>query len=156
VARRKPWSELSPGYRARLEKAGITKSQHARGATLKKARGHAKTPEHGIRDAIRNPAKFREYIAKNPEQEARILDSLRDQAYRNVKARLGDYHKYRDKNVRVNVYGGVRGPQITGELEFNEMDGMTLDEARWTAKADTEALRSRASRQQAFNPWFYH
>ena len=31
---RKPWEQLSPGYRARLERQGITKQSHAKGAAL--------------------------------------------------------------------------------------------------------------------------
>lgn len=41
---RKPWEQLTPGYRARLERGGIGKAQHESGATLAKARGH-KTPQ---------------------------------------------------------------------------------------------------------------
>lgn len=42
---RKGWSALSPGYKARLEKAGISKSDYEQGQSIQTARGHANTPE---------------------------------------------------------------------------------------------------------------
>lgn len=43
---RKGWEALSPGYRKRLEKGGISKADYAAGRSLSKARGHSQTPEH--------------------------------------------------------------------------------------------------------------
>jgi len=43
VARRKGWDELSEGYRSRLVKGGVSKTDYESGASLKSARGH-KTP----------------------------------------------------------------------------------------------------------------
>lgn len=37
---RQTWEQLTPVYRARLERNGITKEQHESGASLAKARGH--------------------------------------------------------------------------------------------------------------------
>lgn len=167
---RKGWQQLSPSYRARLQKAGITKSQYESGVSLSKARGHGQTPEHGIREAIRNPRKYQKYIAKRtgygggpsggtarpPEEVAREINAILDAAYENIHSRLKDYHKYRDRNVRANVYGGIRGPQFLGEGPETEMPRMDTEDAIWTANADTEALRSRASNQTEGNPWFYH
>lgn len=45
--KRKGWESLSPAYRKRLERNGITASAYAQGASLQKARGHRTTPEHG-------------------------------------------------------------------------------------------------------------
>jgi len=42
---RKGWNSLSAGYKARLEKAGISKSDYESGQSIQSARGHAKTPE---------------------------------------------------------------------------------------------------------------
>lgn len=39
MARRKPWDELSPDYRRRLERHGITAEKHSSGARIEKARG---------------------------------------------------------------------------------------------------------------------
>lgn len=40
MARRKAWSDLSPAYRKRLERSGITESKHDSGWSLQTARGH--------------------------------------------------------------------------------------------------------------------
>lgn len=45
---RKSWSELSPAYQKRLTAKGIGPAQHAGGASIRAARGHAATPEHNI------------------------------------------------------------------------------------------------------------
>ena len=42
---RKGWDSLSDGYRARLQKGGISRSAYERGESLAKARGHERTPE---------------------------------------------------------------------------------------------------------------
>jgi len=42
---RKGWDQLSPNYRARLEKSGISKTAYGRGESIKAARGHSQTPE---------------------------------------------------------------------------------------------------------------
>jgi len=42
---RKGWDSLSPGYRARLERNGISKTAYAGGASIQAARGHQATPE---------------------------------------------------------------------------------------------------------------
>lgn len=42
---RKGWGSLSPGYKARLEKAGISKRDYEKGQSIQAARGHANTPE---------------------------------------------------------------------------------------------------------------
>lgn len=58
---RKGWDALSTGYKARLEKAGITKSDYDAGGSIQKARGHATTPE---RPSQANPTKHGRYIAE--------------------------------------------------------------------------------------------
>lgn len=46
---RKSWDSLTPTYRHRLERGGVTRSQYESGASLKAARGHRATPEHGAK-----------------------------------------------------------------------------------------------------------
>lgn len=43
---RKGWTGLSATYRARLEKAGISRSDYESGQSIQGARGHAQTPEN--------------------------------------------------------------------------------------------------------------
>jgi hypothetical protein len=160
VARtRRNWESLSPNYRARLSRYGITKSQYEHGRSLSGARGHGATPEHGLKDAKKNPRKYGDYIRKKAvpevtvpasvEDQAYELNAAKDAAYLNISGRLRDYYKYNDDTVLANVYGGVTS-------ESGPVTGMTLAEARWTQQADTEELRSHAEPQYTGNPWFYH
>jgi hypothetical protein len=154
---------LSQSQARRYRAKGITKSQYESGKSLKAARGHAKTPEHGLREAVRNPGKYREYLEKqapkppptgggapvSPEDIARETNRLLDQAYENMKNRVGSYVKYHDETVRANVYGGTT-------RESGEVPGMDYASALWTSTADTEEIRSSARDQYRANPWYYH
>jgi len=55
---RKGWESLSPAYRNRLERGGISKAAYERGESIKSARGHSQTPE---RPSLSNPQKFPKY-----------------------------------------------------------------------------------------------
>jgi hypothetical protein len=158
--KRRSWESLSPAYRARLSRYGITKSQYEHGRPLSGARGHGATPEHGLKSARKNPRKYGDYIRKrsvpaatpvpkSAEDEAYELNSLRDAAFLNIDSRLSDYHKYERRTVTANVYGGQTS-------ESSDVPGMSAAEARWTASADTEQLRAYATPQYLGNPWFYH
>jgi hypothetical protein len=161
AARQRTWESLSDSYRKRLSRYGITKSQYESGSRpLSGARGHGATPEHGIKSA--NPRKHGEYIRKravpefkggqlrpSDEDEAYELNAARDAAFLNIDARLGVYIRYNRRTVLANVYGGQT-------RESGPVPGMSLAEARWTARADTEELRSHAYPQYTGNPWWYH
>jgi hypothetical protein len=58
MAQRKPWNQLKPGYRARLESKGITQKDFESGASIQAARGHKNTPE---RPTSYDPAKYPKY-----------------------------------------------------------------------------------------------
>jgi hypothetical protein len=163
MAKGRSWDSLSPTYRERLSRAGVTKSQYQSGTNLSKARGHAQTPEHP-REAERHPERYPDYVARKarkrppggappkgpaPEDEAYELNENRDYAFLNIYGKLGHYHKFNRKTVLANVYGGETA-------ESGEVKGMTLEQAQWSANADTEELRSAASDQYRANPWFYH
>lgn len=160
AAKRKAWETLSEPYRKRLSRYGITRSQYESGRPLSGARGHGATPEHGLKSARRNPKKYGEYIRKrsvptidyapkDAEDAAYELNAARDAAYYNITGLLGTYYKYNGRTVEANVYGGETS-------ESGPVPGMDLAEARWTAKADTEELRSHAEPQYTANPWWYH
>src|ERR1700691_1717151 len=98
------WNALKPNYRARLERGGITRNKYVAGESLSGSRGHSKTPEHGVKDAFKNPEKYKEYIKKksptgigslSPEQIA----DLKDRALANMDRRVGDYLKYNRQRV---------------------------------------------------------
>lgn len=156
---RRSWESLSDSYRNRLSRYGITKSQYESGRPLSGARGHGATPEHGIKDARKNPRKYGDYIRKRSVPKTRVpvsvideaiaLNNAKDAAFLNIVGRLENYHKFNRDTVLANVYGGRTS-------ESGDVPGMTLDEARWTASADTEEIRSHAEPQYTGNPWFYH
>lgn len=74
---RKPWAQLSPNHRARLEKNGITPEMHAAGASLKAARGHAQTPEH---PGQFNPQQFPKYAAERQRLNA-LMQAKKEQVF---------------------------------------------------------------------------
>ena len=157
AGRRKSWDSLSPAYRQRLSRGGVTKEKYESGANLSAARGHARTPEHP-REAAKRPERYPEYVQKRqakqkktptPQEQAISRNRRLDNAFRNFDARLGDYIKYNRTTVAANVYGG--------ELpDGTDAPGMSDEQAIWTANADAEEIRSRASEQYRGNPWWYH
>lgn len=56
---RKGWDQLSPGYRARLEKNGVTEAAYNRGESIQAARGHSQTPERPTQ-----AAGFQKYLSE--------------------------------------------------------------------------------------------
>lgn len=111
ASQRKPWESLSEAYRNRLEKAGITAREHAQGASIKTARGHARTPEHP-REGIQKPEKFKDWF---DQREALV---------RRVAARkqrlFGTTRKYNGKRSRRLVREGADGkhPPSIAQLQW--------------------------------------
>jgi hypothetical protein len=161
AVKRRAWEALSATYRKRLQRHGITRSQYENGRPLSGARGHGATPEHGLKSARKNPKKYGDYIRKRSvpegphevprsvEDEAFELNAARDAAFLNIHGRLHSYFKYKRDTVLANVYGGATS-------ESGNVPGMSLEEARWSANADTEELRSNAEPYYIGNPWWYH
>lgn len=54
------WRALSPAYRKRLERAGITKNRYIAGVPLRAGRGHSKTEEHPGR-GVPGPTRLSRY-----------------------------------------------------------------------------------------------
>jgi len=74
---RKGWGSLSPAYRARLEKAGLTRTEYEQGVSLQKARGHERTPERPTRA---NPQKHAQYISERKRLTAE-LEAKKDRLF---------------------------------------------------------------------------
>lgn len=68
---RKGWTALSSGYRARLEKAGISRKDYESGTSIKKARGHENTPE---RHTVYDKNEFPQYHAKRQSLADKLLE----------------------------------------------------------------------------------
>lgn len=126
------------------------------------SRGHSKTPEHGIKEARKNPKKYPEYFRKRavpkpaapeiPQSDVDLayeLNTWKDRAFDNIVRKLGGMYKFNLDTVEANVYGGVTA-------ESGPVRGMDLGESKWTAKASKDELRAHASPQYKGNPWFYH
>jgi hypothetical protein len=63
---RKAWDDLSPAYRARLERKGVTEDSHRAGASLSKARGHKSSAEENERR--RTLRQIRKYVKTFSEE----------------------------------------------------------------------------------------
>jgi len=124
---RKKWSELSPGYKKRMQAKGLNgrnwNSKKA-DAIRREARGHAKTPERP-EQSMRHPGKYPEY-EKNQQNLTRQLITH--------KARLfGGRIKYRPRgsaaNARQNPQTGRRpNPAfIRRFLKMTEADVIHVD-----------------------------
>lgn len=103
----------------------------------------APIPEHGIKDAVKNPDKYREYLKKNPPTKTGGLPTLpRDQLERQSVQKMdylfGNYHKYNRLAVQ------------------NNMGKATIRELQLTLIAPEEQLLQLASVQRPGNPWYYH
>lgn len=166
MARRRDWDSLSADYRERLSRKGITRGKYESGVSLKSARGHETTPEHP-EQAIRKPGKYPEYIRKreprpgkpepkpprpkSPLQQAFDLEKARNAAFRRMMRILhgmpGAYFSV--DTVEANIFGGFTA-------ESGAVPGMTLDEARFTAKMSEDDLMQLSSPQYRGNPWWYH
>ena len=67
---RKGWNSLSAGYKARLEKAGISRKDYEQGHSIQAARGHAKTPERPTQKG----GNFPQYQAERDRLTRRVVD----------------------------------------------------------------------------------
>ena len=106
------WDNLSAAYRKRLERGGINKRQYESGASLEKARGHGKTPEHPGRER-KNPNKYREYRDK----QRRLIDKI--QAIKidafSDRIKWNEAHSYKFAKVNPDT-GNNRGVMELREL----------------------------------------
>lgn len=86
---RRAWESLSPSYRARLERGGITPESYSQGVPLKGARGHAATPERPER-AFRHPDLYPQYLRRRVARGDRIPpDMLRPMVPRRISDGVG-------------------------------------------------------------------
>lgn len=93
ASKRKGWGALTPAYQQRLGRAGISQRDYEAGASLSRARGHSVTPEHPGR-ATRNPAKYKEYIARHPDRAPKPTTSGVDRVGRLAnRIRLASAHE---------------------------------------------------------------
>lgn len=77
MAKRKAWSELSPAYRSRLERQGITRETHAQGADIAKARG--KRSRAAENESRRKQRRIDSWIRRYADHYYADEDELREQ-----------------------------------------------------------------------------
>lgn len=128
---RSNWDNLSPAYRARLERGGITRQDYLSGGSLSRVRGHAKTPERPER-AEQNPEKYKDYLATRKSLE-RAVQAKKQGIF-------GESHKFRrprsDKNVTKNPVTGKQVPLADLRMAANASELQWLqwlhdDRERW-------------------------
>lgn len=127
---RKGWENLSPAYRKRLERGGISAADYASGKSLSKARGHSKTPEHPTDKIDRK--RFRDYYDKR-QQLMRDFIEKKDRLwgqYQNVLRKNGST-RYNPKRSADNVRDGkMSNQQLQWALEADEdelIDALSAD-----------------------------
>ena len=67
---RKGWNALSSGYKARLQKAGITRKDYEKGSSIQAARGHSQTPERPTQKS----GNFTAYQSERDRLTRRVVD----------------------------------------------------------------------------------
>lgn len=115
---RKGWSGLSADYRARIERAGMTRADYEAGQSLQKARGHAATPEN---PRAYDPQKYQRYHQERGRLETQL--EARKQALWGQSARWNG--RRAKENVRANV--------------------PSVKELRWAMSASDDELMEKAS-----------
>lgn len=108
AARRKSWDELSPQYRARLERQGITRERHSEGVSLHSARGHtSKEREYTdarYRRAVRDFAERQALYYYRDKKE--VLDQLKSMPRSDVE-RIIENQRQAENSYQ---FGGERTP----------------------------------------------
>lgn len=139
---RKSWAALSPAYRNRLQKAGITQAHYDAGASLTAARGHSQTPEHPER-AEKQPTKYHRYL----NERNRLVQLVVDRKQR----LFGSRPKYNNSRSGENVKKGV--PNIPGYTRKPP----TITELRQALKrTDHQILADAASQKPEKSYLWYH
>lgn len=163
------WDALSPTYRTRLQRGGITRAGYLRGDSLKTARGKGKGPEHP-KDAIRNPRKYPSYRpqknpaglepAKQGEKKSADRRELEKQFVQNVQRQMGDRIKWSTaSDVAIQESATrVTYTQLIAGINANEQD---LED--WgTPQNESESVMGPfypitvKGRRMMVNPFWYH
>lgn len=113
MAQRKGWDSLSPAYRARLKRNGITEKKYAGGANLAKARGKGSARKENARQTFYRQAHRAGFDAEEIQEvidtigidEAMDILRFREQAM----AAKDPVERYLAKGAMRNLYGQYAG-----------------------------------------------
>jgi len=103
ASRRKQWEDLTPTYRKRLERGGITKSQYESGVSVAKARGHQS--EQREQERRRHVLSKKRYIARMTRQYGVDEDSLQDEVDELSESELNEVMALQAKMERAYMSG---------------------------------------------------
>lgn len=118
---RKGWDKLSPGYRRRLERNGITRRHYELGGSLVRARGHFPTP-------VKRPGIYR---------RERRRSELWAQ-YRHRARKLGAYESIRREFLLAHTIGD-QGSALRQTIEFYEsLEAQYADDGEGGAEYEAE------------------
>jgi len=127
---RKGWNALSDAYRKRLEKGGISRTDYEGGASIKKARGHAETPERPIGY---KPREYPKYAERRQGMERRLHDR-KEQLF-------GDRPRWDQQK----------------SLKSIREWPLTMAQLRWALEADEEELWDAIRQEPETHAWLgYH
>jgi hypothetical protein len=137
MAERKPWDSLSASYRERLSRKGITPESHARGESIRAARGHENTPEHP-REVLTKPEKFRDYVSDR--------QNLIQQVARRKRRLFGLDHKFNPRRSNKVISAGWDGGHAPSNSQL-----------RWAIGADEdELMEAMTSGDEDYSFLWYH
>ena len=154
MARRDPakWDALTPAYRRRLTRHGITRDAYVSGANLKQARGHIRTPENRA-EVARHPERFR------TESGTGWLDrreALQQRAIRNLRYHIG--HGFASEEV--DRFDGFTIAQNVGVAPNDILEIMAdadlYEIQEYAARRDLEHEYFIDGVLQKRNLWWYH
>lgn len=153
MAVRREWEALTPAYRRRLERGGISREAYTQGASLRAARGHATTPERPTR-AFRNPDLYGDYLRRRVARGADVPSGMVSPT--RAPRLIGDTVGWPGRDtIDVIVFtrssGGSAGNQ-TGTMTKlrNHPNGSTTDEGTQTYNQSDFVRLAREARQRGF------
>jgi hypothetical protein len=100
---------ISENYQRRLQRNGVTQAEFRdKSFNLASARGHDKTPEHGLADAARNPEKYSDYLEKRQPEGKNFGGDLNRKTLErlfisNFDRLFGEQYNYSEAKVRINA-----------------------------------------------------
>jgi hypothetical protein len=155
---RRDWETLSPAYRGRLERAGISQRVYESGTPLARARGHMATPERPAR-AERNATAYAGYIRARvkpmrvataegvrivtiPAIQERSKVGTYDNAVKNMLAGGDSFRRYGTaEGANLSDFAGVTVQGFIGDSDELQTLRLLTDEKQLNARYYTGELR---------------
>lgn len=141
------WDALTPAYRQRLSRHGVTRETYLSGANLKAARGHRVTPENRA-EVARHPERFTRYTDQ--------LDGMRAEAIANLRFQIG--HGFANGSVdQFSIFTIQERVAVAPRDVLVDMRIAELDEIQERASRDAEMVVVFIDGiLQRTNLWWYH